>query len=57
MHPQIPWELFADPLEAHFRNHSSKWNLKQLHNSLQNSSTSNFLKIRTVIIAYLETYG
>lgn len=57
MYPRIPWEMFADPLEAHFRNHTSKRNLKQLLSSLQNSSMSNFLKIRTVVIAYLETYG
>jgi len=50
-------DVSTDPLEAQFRNHSSERNLKQLHNSLQNSSMSNFLKIRTVVIAYLEMYG
>lgn len=57
MYPRNSWELFADPLEAHFRNHSSKRNLKRLRNSFQNSSISNLMKIRTVITAYLETYG
>jgi len=57
MYPRIPWEMFANLLGAHFTNHSSKRNLKRLRKFLQNSSISNFAKIRTVVIAHLETYG